>query len=68
MSVLKFTFFIVKINSRYDNHSPPSTTARNGSTDNQECGERNGSANTNTQEHDDDIKTENDVCLTILMK
>ncbi|XP_055298803.1 zinc finger protein chinmo isoform X2 [Sitodiplosis mosellana] len=42
--------------SRYDNHSPPSTTARNGSTDNQD--ERNGSKS--GQDQDDDIKTEND--------
>lgn len=52
---------IIKIFSRYDNHSPPSTTARNNSTDNQEGNERNGSANKNTQEHDDDMKAENDV-------
>jgi len=43
--------------SRYDNHSPPSTTARNGSTENQD--ERDGAAN-KSGEHDDDIKGEND--------
>lgn len=40
--------------SRYDNHSPQSTTARNGGSDNQD--ERNGS----TKGGDDDIKTENE--------
>ncbi|XP_031624557.1 zinc finger protein chinmo isoform X2 [Contarinia nasturtii] len=42
--------------SRNDNHSPPSTTARNGSTDNQD--ERNGSKS--GQDQDDDIKKEGD--------
>lgn len=49
--------FSLQLNSRYDNHSPPSTTARNGSTENQD--ERNGSKS--GQDQDDDIKTENDV-------
>lgn len=56
-----FIIFLKKNNknSRYDNHSPPSTTARNGSTEDQDCAERNGSAK--KQERDGDTKTENNV-------
>lgn len=45
--------------SRYDNHSPQSTTARNGGGSDNQDNERNGSAKSGP-EHDDDIKTEND--------
>lgn len=47
----------LRSHSKYDNHSSPSTTARNGSPDDQD-NIRNGSQN---DEHDDDGKSENNV-------
>lgn len=49
-------------NSRYDNHSPPSTTARNGSTDDTEIN-RNGSQK---DDHDNDAKPSNNVSINNL--
>lgn len=46
-----------QIYNRYDNHSPQSTTARNGGASDNLEGERNGSSK---HDPDDDIKTEND--------
>lgn len=53
--------FIYGTHSRYENHSPQSTTARNGSN---ECSERNGATNKKVKENDEGNETnksENDV-------